>query len=81
MGSVTDGTLNGILGTWITEFALDKALSVFSQADFEGTPRSTAKGIVMEFADRDEDGDGTPDAVSLGLKITAEPATLKLSGE
>ena len=61
----------GILGGWASESALKAALASFTTEDLDGTPPETARSIVMQLADRDADGDGTPDSVSLGFVFEA----------
>lgn len=67
-----DGTLmTALAGGWVSEAALTDALSGFTADDLDGTPPDTALGIVMQLADRDTDGDGNMDSLSLGLRIEA----------
>jgi len=63
----------GLIGGWASKAALEIALSDFTTDDLDGTPPETALAIVMQLADRDTDGDGENDEVSMGLRFTASP--------
>jgi len=61
----------GLIGGWASKTALEVALADFTTDDLEGTSPETALSIVMQLADKDTDGDGENDSVSLGIMFEA----------